>query len=87
MLEAVIQKREKTVLISIFTAIYTIPSLIYLYQNCNLINILSFSGIFLGLISIIIGTYSLESTTDQLNLMQTDYWNVRGIDGSVLCLL
>lgn len=57
------------------TAIY---SLFYLYHPfCDLF---VFLGIFIGLASLILGVYSVESTTDQLNLMQADYWDVRGID-------
>lgn len=75
MYEAVFQKRRKTAIVFAANAIY---SSYYLYHPfCDWF---VFLGIFIGLASIIIGVYSIESTTGQLNLMQADYWNVRGID-------
>jgi tetratricopeptide (TPR) repeat protein len=75
MWESVFQRRKKTAIVFAATAVYSLLYLYYKFSNPSV-----FLGIFIGLASIIIGVYSLESTTDQLKLMQTDYWNVRGID-------
>jgi tetratricopeptide (TPR) repeat protein len=75
-----------------------ISLIIILFCHCFLVkeqiaddptNSLSYIGIILGDISIIIGMigllfalYSIQSSTKKLREMQVDYWNARGIDDS-----
>lgn len=68
-------------ILSVITIFYFIFSIVYLYLFSTTIgDKLGFFSIFIGLLSIDIAIFSLIDTTKQLNGVQADYWNVRGID-------